>query len=200
MKHYYIGLMLASSSNSDSGLAIVDRNNEIITLDKLFTMNDIQHFFENFSSLKESQICVSLPTDNTLIDGKWRLMSKFYKTVGLNKKLLNTNNWTQRFSTRGCEYFSKLRNSGISIDRYDLYLTRQALGLGSCFKSRTPADCKSLQAALKIKYGFNTLPTNMMPMAQLEALVGALLAKSIAEEKVENDLIFDFRDMHVFRA
>src|SRR5574344_711409 len=145
MKQYFIGLMLASSANTDSGLAIIDKNNEIIMLDKLFTMNDIQHFFENYSSLKESQICISLPCDNTLLDGKWRLMSKFYQTVGLNNHLLNTNNWTQRFSTRRCDFFAKLKDDGVSIDSYDLYLTRQALKLHSWFKDRSPADCKSLQ-------------------------------------------------------
>jgi hypothetical protein len=199
MKHYYIGLMLASSANTDSGLAVADRNNEIILLDKLYTMNDIQHFFENFSSLKESEICISLPTDNTLLDGKWRLMSKFYQTVGLNQNLLNTNNWTQRFSTRGCDFFKKLSEEGVSITRFDLFLTRQALNLNSCFKERSPADCKTLQAALKSQFGFSALPNNMMPMAQLEALVGSILAKSVSENKLKNDKIFTFKGLDVIR-
>ncbi len=53
MNHYFIGLMLASGSTAESGVAVLDQNNEIILLDKLFTMQDVEHFFENFSSLKK---------------------------------------------------------------------------------------------------------------------------------------------------
>lgn len=202
MNHYFIGLMLASGANTDSGVAILDRNNQIILLDKLFTMQDVQHFFDNFSSLKNSQICVSLPYDNTMLNGKWRVLSKLYQSVSLKGNFQNVNNWTQRYSNRGSDYFSSLTEQGININRYDLYLTRQALKLNSYFKERSPADCKALQNALKIKYGFNTLPTNMMPMAQLEAIVGAVLAKNI-EERFEKNIketpIFEFNGLSVIR-
>ena len=55
MKNYFVGLTLAPNSTIESGIAVVDKNNEIIYMDKLFTMNDVRHFFENFSSLKDSQ-------------------------------------------------------------------------------------------------------------------------------------------------
>lgn len=200
MKHYFIGLMLASGANTESGIAIINRENEIILLDKLFTMQDIQHFFDNFSSLKNSHLCVSLPVDNSMLNGKWRILSKLYQHLGFNEKIPNTNNWTQRYSTRGCEYFSNLIDQDISINRYELYLTRQALNINSYFKERSPADCKALQSALKIKYGFTTLPPNMMPMSQLEALVGAVLAKKIAEQNVLEASLFDFNGIAVIRG
>ena len=203
MNHYFIGLMLASGENTDSGVAIIDKNNEIILLDKLFTMQDIQHFFDNFSSLKNSQICISLPYDNTMLNGKWRVLSKLYQAVTLKGKFPNVNNWTQRYSNRGCEYFTSLVKEGININRFDLYLTRQALNLNSYFKERSPADCKALQNALKIKYGFTSLPTNMMPMAQLEALVGAILAKNIEEQikiNKQETPIFEFNGIPVIRG
>ena len=49
---YYIGLSLAASSGMDSGVAVLDEDNKLIFLDKLYTMNDVMHFFDNFSSLK----------------------------------------------------------------------------------------------------------------------------------------------------
>ncbi len=198
MKNYFIGLTLAPTSSVDSGVTILDRNNEIIFMDKLYTMNDVQFFFENFSSLKESQICVSIPHDNTLINGKWRLMSKFYHLVNSNTNILNRENWTQRFSHRGCELFSSLKNQGISISRYDIYLARQAFGLVSHLKDRSPADCKFLQITLKMMYGFNNLPSNMVPMAQLEALVGAILARRIDDNICEKP-VFKFNELNVFK-
>lgn len=204
MKHYFIGLMLASGANTDSGVVILDRNNEIILVDKLYTMQDIQHFFDNFSSLKNSQVCISLPVDNTMLNGKWKVISKLYQIVRLDNKLPNTNNWTQRYSNRGSDYFNNLIEQGISINRFELYHTRQALNLNSYFKERSPADCKALQNVLKIKYGFTSLPSNMMPMAQLEALVGAVLARKIDDtisnnEKLEAP-IFEFNGVPVLRG
>lgn len=198
MKNYFIGLTLAQASSVDSGVAVLDRNNEIIFMDKLYTMNDVRFFFENFSSLKDSQLCVSIPYDNTLINGKWRLMSKFYQTVNFNANILNRDNWTQRFSNRGCDFLNELVEQGISVKRFDIYLTRQAFGLVSHLKDRSPADCKFLQTTLKMEYGFETLPTNMIPMAQLEAIVGALLARRIDNGKCEKP-IFKFNDIDVIK-
>lgn len=197
--------MLASGANSESGIAVIDSNNEIILLDKLFTMQDVQYFFENFSSLKNSEVCVSLPSDNSMLNGRWRIFSKMYQLVKSSAKMPNTNNWTQRYSNRGADFFNSLVQNEISINRFELYLTRQALKLNSCFKERSPADCKALQSALKIKCGFSSLPTNMMPMAQLEAIVGAVLAKKINDERFEKNSniaspIFEFNGIPVIRG
>lgn len=199
MFQYFIGLMLSSGANTESGVAILDRNNEIITLNKLFSMQDVQHFFDNFSSLEYSRVCISLPWDNSMLNGKWRLLSKQYQMVASNKNFQNIDHWTQRFSNRGCEYFNSLIEKNIAINRFELYLTRQALGLASGFKERSPADCKALQNALKIKYGFN-LMSNMMPMALLEALVGAVLAKEISNESSIEKPIFEFNGVPVLRG
>lgn len=198
MDYYFIGLMLSAGANAESGVAVLDRNNEIILLDKLFSMQDIQHFFDNFSSLNNSQICISLPWDNTMLNGKWRVLSKLYQPVASNVNFQNVDNWTQRYSNRGCEYFNTLIEKGVNINRYELYLTRQALQLASCFKERSPADCKALQSALKIKYGFTSLLSNMMPMAQLEALVGAILAKNLSQKK--ESPLFEFNGIPVLRG
>lgn len=198
MEHYFIGLALSSGTNTETGVAILDKNNEIILVDKLFSMQDIQHFFDNFSSLKNSRICISLPWDNSMLNGKWRILSKPYQLVMSSDKLQNKDNWTQRYSNRGVEYFNTLIENGIKINRFELYLTRQALKLDSCYKERSPSDCKALQNALKTKYQYKIIPSNMMPMAQLEAIVGAILAKNISENKDVKPL-FEFGGIPVIR-
>ena len=199
MKNYFIGLTLAPSSIVDSGVVVVDRNNEIIFMDKLYTMNDVRFFFENFASLKDSQVCVSIPQDNTLINGKWRLLSKHYQMVNSNDRILNTDNWTERFSHRGSDLFLELKEKGISINRYGIYLTRQALGLVSHIKDRSPGDCKFLQTMLKTRFGFENLPSNMVPMAQLEAILGAIVARRI-DDGVAQTAIFTYRDLDVIKC
>lgn len=198
MEHYFIGMALASGANTETGIAIIDNNNEIILVDKLFSMQDVQHFFENFSSLKNSRICISLPWDNSMLNGKWRILSKPYQMVMSNDKIHNADNWTQRYSSRGSDYFSTLVEKGAKIDRFEVYLTRQALKLDSYYKERSPADCKALQSALKSEYGFSSIPSNMMPMAQLEAIVGAILAKRNSEKELKP--LFVFNELNVIRG
>ncbi len=193
---YYVGLSLAASSGMDSGVAILDENNNLILVDKLYTMNDVMFFFDNYSSLKHSKICVSLVWDRTMLNGKWRVLSKPYQLVATNPLIKNRESWTQRYSNRGCEYFRSLTEKGVEIDRFELYLTRQSLNLNSCYKERSPADCKFLQQTLKYEWGLE-LPVNMMPMSQLEAIVGALLIKEKTNHPENIRVISKFRDFDV---
>jgi len=194
--NYYIGLSLASTSAMDSGVAILDEDNNLILVDKLYKMHDIIHFFENFSSLKYSKICVSLAWDKTMLNGKWRILSKPYQLVATNPNMPNQDNWTQRFTTRGSEFFKSLIESGAEVNRFELYLTRQSMHLNSSFKERSPADCKFLQQTLKNEWGID-LPANMMPMSQLEAIVGALLAKEKAKNPNNIKTLFQFKETDV---
>lgn len=195
--NYYIGLSLASGSGMDSGVAVIDEDNNIITLDKLYKMNDIIYFFENFSSLNYSKICVSVPQDKTMLDGKWRIFGKQYLQVASNKNIPNRNNWTQRISTRGCDYFKELCSRGIEVTRFDIYISRQSLHLNSCYKDRSPSDCKFLQQVLKYEWGFDNIPTNMMPMSHMEAVIGAILAKEYSKHPDRLRELYNFRGLDV---
>lgn len=42
--NYYIGLSMAASSGMDSGIAVLDEDNNLILVDKLYTMNDVMFF------------------------------------------------------------------------------------------------------------------------------------------------------------
>lgn len=195
MVNYYVGMSLSPSSTIETGLVVMDEDKNLILVDKLFSMNDVQHFFDNFSSLKNSKICISLPWDNTLMTGKWRILSKPYQLVTTHGGFLNNEDWLQRFSSRGCDYINKLIASGADIKRFDIYLSRLKLNLYSNFKQRSPADCKFLQNILKVEYGLSEIPANMMPAGALEAIVGAFVSKAYAENKTES--IAKFRGVEV---
>ena len=193
---YYIGLSLTSGSALDTGVAVMEETGDFILVDKLYKMNDIIFFFNNFSSLKNSEICVALPWDRTMLNGKWRVLSKPYQLVATNPNIPNIDNWTQRYSTRGSEYFKSLSEQGIPVSRFELYITRQSLHLNSCFKERSPADCKFLQQALASEWGID-LPANMMPMSQLEAIVGAILAKENSKHNENIKTLSEFKGLNV---
>lgn len=197
MIQYSVGMSLGPSSSVESGVAVREiATGKLIYVDKLFSMSDVQLFFDNYSSIKSSIFCISLPWDNTMMEGKWRVLSKPYQLIHENEdRFLNRDNWMQRFAPRGSELFMKLKEEGADIFRFEVYLTRQKFNLYSNFKERSSADCKFLQSALKYEHNFDTLPANMMPVAQLEAIVGCLLG----EEKLKNNTgkIFEFRGLDV---
>ena len=194
--NYYIGLSLSASSGMDSGVAVMDEDCNLILVDKLYTMNDVMFFFDNYPMLNYSKICTSLVWDRTMLNGKWRILGKPYQLVSTNPLIPNREGWTQRYSTRGCEYFKSLTEKGIDVDRFEIYLTRQSLNLNSCYKERSPADCKFLQQTLKYEWGME-LPINMMPMSQLEAIVGAILAREKAKNPNNIRVISKFKDFDV---
>ena len=197
---HLVGLSLGASSSIESGVAVREyQSGKLIHLDKLFSMNDIQLFFDNYVSLKNSIICVSLPWDNTMLEGKWRVLSKQYQLINNEaERFKNRDNWMQRFSTRGCELLNELISKEANVVRFEVYLSRQKLNLYSNFKERSSADCKFLQSALKFEYGFDELPSNMMPMGQLEAIVGTIVAEKKLNNQTEN--IFEFKGMNVINV
>ena len=195
MINYFVGLSLGSASTIESGVVVLDRYNKLILVDKLFSMNDIQYFFDNFSSLKESLISVSIPWDNSILEGKWRILSKPYQLVNSNDNILNRDNWTQRYSSRGSDYFLKLKEKDILVNRFELYLARQKLNLYSNFKERSPADCKFLQNILKVEYNFENIPSNMMPAGQLEAIIGAIVSRETLNGNTS--VLYQYRGLDV---
>jgi len=177
-KIFFVGIALSNSSNYDTGVAVLDDKRKIISLDKFYTIEDIKLYLDNYFSKKETVFAISTPTDNTLLEGKWRVHSKNYKMLDENFTV-NQKNWTNRVSTRATDIFTELKESGAEVFRYDIFQLRQAYGLTANYISRSSLDCKSLQGALKIKYGFRELPDNMLPASNLEAILGAMFAYDV---------------------
>ena len=194
-----VGLSLAPNSSIESGVAVREiSTGKIIYMDKLFSMNDIGLFFENYNNLKNSIICVSLPWDNTMLEGKWRILSKPYQLIHEHGNFPNKDNWMQRFATRGSELLLELSKKCTEIYRFEIYLTRQKLNLYSNYKEHSSADCKFLQNALKNEWGIEELPANMVPAAQLEAIAGTILAEKKLNSQTEK--IFEFKGLDVINV
>ena len=199
LKNFYIGLSMGSNSANETGVAVMDKNFKIISLDKLHSMSDIEHYFEILPSKKDSVICVSIPENPTMLNGKWKLISRAYQMMRSNEHLLNNDKWADRFSTRGCECYNKLKDEGVEIYRYDLYDLKTYLGVNSLYKDRTPADCKHLQSYLRYEFNLDEIPSNLLPVSELEAILGAYLSYVIANGKEGEDYSkkFEFKGLPV---
>ena len=188
---FFIGISLANTQNNDSSVCIIDRNRKIVLWDKLYFTSDIELFLEQSPYAKNAQITVSIPHDNTLLEGKWRIHCKNYKMMNENFEI-NRYNWTNRLSDRCADIFLKLKEKGVKISRFDVNLLRQSYGLSAHYLLRTSLDCKSLQSALKIKFGFDELPENMLPASSLEAILGAMFLydNTMTNAKVKNLFVY----------
>ncbi len=179
-ENFFIGLSLANSSNADSSICVLDRKSGIILIDKFYFAQDIAYFFETSPYVSNSAVCVSVAYDNKLLEGKWRIHSKNYKPLGQYFKI-NRNDWTNRISKRGVEIFKKLQEKNIKIIRADVNQLRQAYGIVPHYLNRTSVDCKNLQISLKLKFGFDEMPENMLSASALESIVCAMFAKDYIE-------------------
>ncbi len=182
LKTAFVGISLTGLSTIESAAAVLDRNLKIITLNKLFSMNDVKYFLDNFPGKQNAVIMVSIPENEVMLSSKWKYNSRTYDVVNLDHKMINRDGWTNRFSTRGSEYFKELNDKGADIYRFDIDNMKKFFGNCFAYRERTPIDCKSLQDTLRIKYNMRELPVNMLPVAQLEAILGAVLANIAAKE------------------
>lgn len=185
LKTSFIGISLGGLSTTESAAAVLDRNLKIITLDKMFSMSDVKYFLDNYAGKQNAIILVSIPENEVMLSSKWKYNSRTYDVVNLDHKMINRDDWTNRFSARGSEYFKELSESGIDIYRFDVDNMKKVFGNCFAYRERTPVDCKSLQDTLRIKYNMRELPVNMLPVAQLEAILGAFLAQMIAVNNAE---------------
>ena len=180
LKHTFVGISLASNSGNETGIAILDKDLKIISLDKAFTMNDLSFFFDNFVSKKNSIIMVSMTEDATMLNSKWKVLAKKFQMLQpYEDNFPNRQNWLLKYSPRATDLISKYKNEGIDIFRFDIIDLKKSLGLYGTYKHRSPADCKYLQSALKIKFKLEGIVNNMLPASQLEAILGAIFAKEI---------------------
>ena len=194
-ENFFIVLSLSNSSSYDSSVCILDRNSSIVLIDKFYFVQDIDYFFENSPYINSSVVCISIPYDNKLLEGKWRIHSKNYKALGDYFKI-NKDDWTNRISKRCCDTFKKLKAKGIKVIRCDINQLRTSYGICPHYQSRTSIDCKNLQISLKIKYGFSQMPENMLPASSLEAIICAMFAMENANN-VETTKIFEIEDIPV---
>lgn len=198
-KKIFIGISFSSISSNESAVAILDNRKKIILLDKLYSMHDVEHFLNNFQGKENAVIGISMAKNEIMIGSRWKYLSRIYHPVNLNSHIKNRDFWADRFSKKGVEFFKGLKNNGISVMRFDIQNVKTALNLNGIFLDRTPADCKALQTILKYKLNFDNLPNNMLPVSELEAIMGAYTVYSYSTD-IENKLskkLFSFYGLDV---
>ena len=178
----------------------MDRNLNVIRLDKLYTMDDVRYFINNFTGKQEAIFTVSIPENPTMLNAKWKLISREYQLIQSSELIdVEKLDWTHRFSTRGSEFFKECKHAGIDIYRYEIGELKSSFGLSGMYKDRSPIDCKAFQSALKYKFKIYDLPTNMIPASQLESILGAYLGYIMysSDEQYEYKIKAEYQGLEV---
>lgn len=196
-KKTFIGVSFSSIPSTESAVAVIDEKLNIISMDKMFSLHDIYNYLLSVTGVKNSMIAVSMSKNEVMISSKWKYVSRVYHPVNLNSNIKNLDGWADRFSKKGIDLFKDLKNSGYDIFRFDIHNAKTAFGCNEAFLERSPADCKALQYGLREKLNMNTLPANMLPVSELEAILGAYLVFCYSQENQKCKKLFDFYGLEV---
>jgi hypothetical protein len=193
-KFYYIGLSISHAATEETGIAVLDNDLNLLRLDKIYRLNDIKFFLENFCGKNGAVIAADIPLNQMFLIGKWRQEAKHYKSMTIGTSYKSDQQWSKRQSTRGSELCTQLHEEGYKVIRYNFLYSKQVMGLVTPLQENTPMACKYLQDMLKEKLAIKNIPTNMMPLSSLKAVVGAYIAWE-TQNGVENE---DFRKINTF--
>ena len=130
----FVGLSLGSNSTNETGVAVIDKDLKILTLDKLFSMEDVRFFLKRLVGKTNSIINIAMPENPTMLNAKWKLISREYQLVQSSELINQDSDWIKRYSNRGCDVFAELKNNGVDVFRYDIHDLKYSLSLSGVYK------------------------------------------------------------------
>ena len=195
----FIGITIGENASCDSGICIINRANEIIRIDKAYSIDELKDCVDHIAGRNNSVICVDMPEYYELLNGRWRIINKSIKPLNLDFEYKGKENWNSRYSDRGSDFYRKLLAENYHVYRYCSNFTKTILELHPYMKERTPAGCKFLQMAIKEKLGIKNFPPNMVPVSVLDAILGAYIAKVIANGELNKDyeIGYKYKDIDI---
>ena len=172
-KSYFVGISISGSPSTESGIAVIDRDLNIVRIDKIFNLNDLQLVINNLGPANNIIVCVDLPKNVSMNTNKWRYEAKNISSFKTNNLTDTKFSWADRFSDRGSDFCSNIQELGIETYRYYCYFTKNILKLNPPFRSRSPVACKYLQMIIQNNLKISGIPTNLIALSGLDALIGA---------------------------
>ncbi|MEW5818832.1 MAG: hypothetical protein AB1782_01460 [Cyanobacteriota bacterium] len=182
-KQFFIGVALGDNPTVETGIAVLNRNLQLIRVDKVLTNSEVISFINNFSGTVDSLVTLSLAPNTIQLSSKWREDEKNIHAFKLYDSAEDMY-WTDRYSERGKDIYEALNGAGITTFRYNIYIAKMTLNLIPPFKTRSQPGCKYLQTVIRDYLSVDNLPNNLIPIASLDALVGAYTGWKVATDKV----------------
>ena len=116
-KTHFVGISMSSAVTNESGIAVLDKNLNILRIDKFFNLNDLQTYIKRLAPAESIIISVDLPKNIIMFNGKWRQEAKNVRSL-FNMPERTKYSWTARFSDRGSDLCDSLSSLNIDVCRY----------------------------------------------------------------------------------
>jgi hypothetical protein len=198
----FVGISLSPLATADSGIAVMDKDLNILRIDKFYNIEDFTHYLTSFGPLDSCVFCIDLPKNINMVNGKWRYESRYTKMFKLRDYGENKFEWAERFSDRGTDVCDGLKRSGLEVYRHYSYFTKTKLDLLPPFKSRTPSAGRYLQLTIEDKLNIKGIPPSFLALSGLDAVIAAYAAwkSANAEEDKGYKILGNYRDIPIISA
>jgi len=193
----FIGISMGESGSVETGIAMLDKDLNLVRVDKSFNLSDLKSNLAHIAPPDNTIACISMPRNMMMLNGKWRIESKHTKPFTLGSYDSKKHLWTQRYSDRGSEFCKTLQDEGAEVFRYNSEFTKNFLSFNPPFKSRSPAACKYLQMVIEKDLGIRGMPSNLIPLPAMNAILGAYTSWKLAfgEENTDYKQISSHKGM-----
>lgn len=195
---FYIGITPANEPSNEIGVCILDTKLNITYLDRFNSIKEFSFFIENLQNKSLTSIMISLPMAFNLLDAKWKLNAQKTVLNDLNCDLPKKK-WNNQYSEKLSNFLMDYKDSFKIIYRYNIKQVRMMLDLQSPYINHSSADCKFLQNALKLKFGIFPISSNLYPITQIEAILGAYCAYLITNKKKSFKTEQTFKEIEVVK-
>lgn len=178
---------LAPNDQLESGFSALDRDRQLVRVDKLYKDKEIIDAVLHLGPAKGTVLLIDNPKSLS-IPNRWQQEQikmhpfRLYRDEGRPK--------ADRFEQRGRNLYEALAKHGVMTFLYFNYWARMKYDLLLPFRSRSPLGCRTLQAGIEDRLGLKLMPTNLAPSSVLESMVGAYAAWSVWAGVLEKD--FDY--------
>lgn len=177
-KWLFVGIDIAPNDNLETGIAVLDRNRNIVRMEKLNNNDDLLLFLKNLSRSENLVLAVDIPKSLS-IASKWRQQQVKMHPLHLMDEspyAMREPVPSDRFAPRAKEFYEAVEETGILTFGFFTAHAKLRFGLNIPFRHRSPQGCRALQSTLKQKLGIKDLPANMVPSSVLDALIAAYTA------------------------
>lgn len=175
-KWLFVGIDLAPNDSLETGIAVIDRDKNLVRMEKVDSDKDIFLYLSNLGPKSGLLIALDIPK-NLSANSKWRQQQIRMHPL----QILNNSDETasSRFARRAYDFYQRATAEGFFVINFFSHYAKMRYGLNVPYRSRSPQGCRALQAAIKEVLKLQNITTNLAPSSVLDAMVGAYTAWSI---------------------
>lgn len=176
-KWNFVGIDMAPIDTLETGIAVLDRERNILRMEKLNDDEALLLFLDNLGPKDNLVVALDIPKSLS-IPSKWRQQQIKMHPLRLQVQGPHVSELvpTDRYAQRAKDFYDEVHKRGIFIVSFFTPHAKMRLELNTPYRHRSPHGCKALQALLRQRLTIPNVPTNLAPSSVLDAMIGAYTA------------------------